>query len=441
LRPSPVRAEAATIGGLRSSRLAYPIAAVVLVAASAALIGWDVFHYDWLRGYDAYANSLYADVIRLHHRLPSTGETSVWHTPPLFFAVAALIDSHRGVQVLDGIAALAVVVFAGLIARELFPRSRWIPLGAVAFAALTPVLTRTAVMYHPEPLATALAVAGLYVVVRSLARSRIGPWSGAVAGLLFGLGTLTRTWALALAAASVLALALQAALARERRPLWSAGALVAVVLALSLPWFVNQARAHGSPFAFNRPAPHESFFSRRPASFYTSLDVGLVFSHPYAPNYLNHLWPVVYTDWWGDYWRYFDLPAENISTPPELPSKYENPRVWQSYAGILPSLLALAGFVGLLVLAVRRREPALLLIPGSIVLLGLAFLVFQIAYPHPDGDTIKATYLLDAVAPLAVCAAWALASLRRAGLLVMMAVVLPLAYAAALDVGFLVLPG
>jgi len=428
-----VRADAAAIGALRASRLAFPIGVAVLLAGYATLVGWDVFHYDWLRGYDAYANSLYTDVIRLHHRLPTTSETGVWHTPPLFYVVAALIDSHRAVQVLDGVASVVVVVFAGLIARELFPRSRAIQLGAIAFAALTPVLTRTAVMYHPEPLATALAVVGLYVVVRGLARGRVTIWSGVLAGVLFGLATLTRTWALAFAAASFLALV-------GGRRLWAALALGGVLLAFTLPWFVNQARAHGSPFAFNRPAPKESFFSRRPASFYTTLDVEAVFSRPYAPNYLNHLWPVVYTDWWGDYWRYFEIPYENISTPPELPEKYEDPRVRQSYVGIAPSLLAVAGFVGILAVGARRRDPALLLVPASIVLLGLAFLVFQISYPHADGDTIKATYLLDAVAPLAVCAAWALSSLRRAGRPVMIAVVLLLAYIATLDVDFLILP-
>jgi dolichyl-phosphate-mannose-protein mannosyltransferase len=422
------------------ARLAWAAAAAVVLAGYATLLGWDVFHYDWLRGYDAYANSLYADVIRDHHRLPSVAETDVWHTPPLFFVVAALIDSHRGVQVLDAAAALGVVVFAGLIARELFPRSPGIQVGALALAALTPVLTRTAVMYHPEPIATVLAVGGLYVVVRGLSRDRIGLWTGAGAGLLFGLGTLTRTWALALAAAAVLAFVWRSRLEDGRPAVSAAMSLAAVTIVVSLPWFVNQAVHHGNPFAFNRPAPKESFFSRRPAAFYTGLDLGTVFTHPYAPNYLNRLWPVTYTDWWGDYWRYFDIPYENISTPPQLPRKYEHPRVLQSYVGLLPSLLALAGLAALVVAGVRRRAPALLVVGGSVVLLGLQFLVFQIAYPHPDGDTIKATYLLDAVAPLAVCAAWALSRLFRAGRLVMISLVLLLAYLAVLDVSFLVLP-
>jgi hypothetical protein len=429
-----VRADAAAFGALRTVRLAFPAGVVLVLAGSATLIGWDVFHYDWLRGYDAYANSRYADVIRDNHRLPVEGESgATWHNPPLFFAFAALIESHRAMQVLSGLAGLAVVVLAGLIARELFPSSRAIQFGAIAFAALTPVLTRTAVMYHPESLATALAAAGLYVVVRAVAREEVTAAAGAAAGALFGLSALTRTWGLALAAAACLGLLAQ-------RRIGAASALAAVLLTLTLPWFVHQAREWGSPLAFNRPAPDEPFLSRRPASFYTSLDVDAVFTRPYAPNYLNHVWPVLYTDWWGDYWRYFDIPVENTSAPAELPARYETPRVRQSYVGLAPSLLAVAGVLGLFIVGVRRRAPALLLLPTSIVLLGVAFLIFQISYPSPDGDTIKASYLLNAVAPLAVCAAWALVSLRRAGRLVMMTVLLLLAYAAVLDVDFLVLP-
>ena len=62
------------------------------------------------------------------------------------------------------------------------------------------------------------------------------------------------------------------------------------------------------------------------------------------------------------------------------------------------------------------------------------------AIPFRLGHAVRAMYLLSAVAPLAVCAAWALVWLRRAGRLVMMAVLALLAYAALLNVDFLVLP-
>jgi len=189
-----------------------------------------------------------------------------------------------------------------------------------------------------------------------------------------------------------------------------------------------------------QPAGAEGVFVlEETASFYTSLDIREVFSRPYAPHYLNHLLPVVYSDWWGDYWRYFEIPIENISTPSELPAKYEAPRIQQSYVGVVPSLFGALGFGAFFLLGTRRREPALLLIPGAVLLLALQFLVFQIAYPHADGDTIKATYLLNAVAPFAVCAAYALGWLRRAGRLLTIAVFSLLVYAAVLDISFLVL--
>ncbi len=263
-----------------------------------------------------------------------------------------------------------------------------------------------------------------------------GRGRAARAGLLFGLATLTRTWALALAGASILALVWRGRLGGGRGAGWTALSLLVVTLALSFAVVRQPGRVPRQSVRLQRPAPKQSFFARRPASFYTSLDVGTVFTHPYAPNYLNHLWPVTYSDWWGDYWRYFDIPYENISTPPQLPRRYEHPRVLQSYVGLLPSLLAGAGLVGLALIGIRRCAPVLLVVAGSVVLLGLQFLVFQIAYPHPDGDTIKATYLLNAVAPLAVCASWALSFVLRAGRLVMISIVLLLAYLAVLDVLF-----
>lgn len=61
-----------------------------------ALLLWDVFHYWWQNGYDARASArLYTDSIRLDHRIPSSA-AGVAHDPPLFYAAAALIESHVG---------------------------------------------------------------------------------------------------------------------------------------------------------------------------------------------------------------------------------------------------------------------------------------------------------------------------------------------------------
>ena len=76
-------------------------------------------------------------------------------------------------------------------------------------------------------------------------------------------------------------------------------------------------------------------------------------------------------------------------------------RPLQSFLGLLPTLLALAGW--LLLLARSLRAPprlAAALLPG----LGLlGYLYFTVSYPTPDGDVLKASYMLT-TAP-----AWALA--------------------------------
>jgi hypothetical protein len=235
------------------------------------------------------------------------------------------------------------------------------------------------------------------------------------------------------------ALVVQLALVRTRRALAMVGVTLAAALLVPLPWYVHQQRAHGSPLAFSRPAPDEPLIGRRPASFYVDFDVHGVFTAPYVPNFRNQLLPTVYSDWWGDYWRYFEVPMDMINEPATLPHEYARPRVLQSYVGIVPSVLMLAGFIALVVAGIRGRSPSFLAVPATLVALACAYLLFQTAYPHPDGDTIKSPYLLDAVAPLALCAAWSVTWLATRSRLVLAAVALVFVDLLFLDLRFLVL--
>ena len=447
---------AAVRAGTRSAtrpvaRAVYPAAVGVALALLAALLFWNAFQYDWLRGYDAEANSLYARVLHEERRMPGDEDTTVWHNPPLFFALAGELealaakagwpdDPHRAVQLLSALAGIGLVAFAFLTARELFPASRTAQLAALGVAASTPVLVRGSILYHPEPLAALLAAAGGYVVVRALARNAPGIAAGAAAGVLLGLANLTRTWALAALAAGVLAPGVRWLRRREPGALRMSAALLATALALVVPWLAFKAVRHGSPLAFSQPNPEQWVLEGRPVEFYTALALDDVFGHPYAPAFRNLLLPVVYTDWWGDYHRYFDVPAELTNEPERLPDEYHDERVVQSYVGLLPSLLILVGFGALGRRAVREPSGAALAVVASVLLLALSFVYFLVEYPKADGDNIKALYLLNAAVPLAVCAGWTVAAARRAGRLVFAALLLLLADAAYLDLRFLILP-
>jgi hypothetical protein len=427
---------------------AFPAAVGGTLASYLALELWDVFHYGWLRGYDAWASSLYVDSIQRHHALPGPATSDVWHNPPLFYAIAAVIqphagwiglEAHKAVQLLSVACGLAVVVLSLLVTRELFPESRWAQIGTLLAVAATPVLLRGSIMYHPEPLATALATGGLFLAVRAARRG----WTrrlGACAGLLLGLANLTRTWALAEAIAVAVVAALSWLRSRDAAARRFLVCFAAVFVVLSAPWYVRQGIRYGSPFAFSKPDPYQWLPSGRPLSFFTTLDAKDVFANPYQPTYANVLLPVVYTDWWGDYSRYFHVPEAETDSPAKLPSRYRGPMIVQSVVGVLPTLAALAAAVALAVVAIRRRNAALGIALGAGALVIASFVGFLVHYPKRDGDNLKALYLLDVVPIFGLCAAWSSDWLRRhSSRLVVGGVLAWIAVTAAYDVRFLVL--
>jgi 4-amino-4-deoxy-L-arabinose transferase-like glycosyltransferase len=422
----------------------YRLALGSVLGAQAALLVWNAWHYSWLRGYDAFANDRYAAIVAGQYRLPSADESGVWHTPPLWFALAGALrrastalgwaPAQRPGQLLAAAAGVAIAVLVLLLARELWPERRVLHLVALTLVALSPALVRASAMYHPETLAVALATGGVLAAVRGLHRGWTA-WSSAGAGALLGLAALTRGWALPVLAAVVLAAIVAA---RPRRRLWPPALLLVTALAVQLPWLVNQQRAHDSALAFNRPAPEESILARRPAGFYVGPRVLRVFDHPVTPLFRNELVPHLYADWWGDWALTWDSPPP--PAPAELlPSHVVSDRVRQMFVGIVPTLLALAGVVALGALAIVRRSAALAVLPLTAAASATAYLLFTVVYPSTDGDTIKGTYLLAALPAGAVGAAFVLDAVRPPGRAWTLALAGALILFAAAQLPFLVL--
>ena len=362
------------------------LAAAALIGALALVAGWNAYKYPDGYGFDAREHIQYADMLVHEHAIPGPEMRSEYYTPPGFYALAGAAtllgerfhpeDPHKFAQVLNWLVLLATAGVLWLLARELFPDRVWPQLGALGFFCFLPVVLRAGAMFHPEPLSMLLTAVALLLAARLLGR-RDYRWQLVVAtGVALGLGQLVRAFSLWTFAAVVIALAV----ARAWRPL----VLVVVVTALvASPWYIRQAIKYGNP-VFDRPTPQEAIWNRRPASFYLGLGLPEVLTDPVRPNFVNEAIPTTYSDLWGDYfgiWR--------------------GDRVSQSFIGLLPTLLAVVGW--LLLLARSLRAPprlAAALLPG----LGLlGYLYFTVSYPTTDGDVLKASYMLT-TAP-----AWALA--------------------------------
>ena len=415
-----------------------------MLVAEAALLAWNAWHYDWLRGYDAFANEQYADVVSREYRLPSVDESGVWHTPPLWFALAGALGrlttalglghAQRPGQLLAAAAGLVTCVLVLLLARVLWPERRVLHLVALVLVAASPALVRASAMYHPETLAVSLATGGVLVATRAL-RTRWTLGSAVAAGALLGLACLTRAWAVPVLVAVLVVAGIDAWDTRRWAPV---AACAAVSLAVLAPWLVNQELAHGSALAFNRPPPSGSMLDRRPASFYLGPRSLRALEHPVTPLFRNELVPHLYADWWGDWALTWDSPP-----PPApaalLPSGIVSERARQAFIGVLPSLLALAGLIALGLLSGARRSASLALLPLSAVGVVTAYVVFAVRYPSTDGDTIKATYLLMALPAAALGAAFVIDALRPRGRVWATAGVVALGALVAVQLPFLIL--
>jgi 4-amino-4-deoxy-L-arabinose transferase-like glycosyltransferase len=423
---------------------------VGVLAALGVVLVWNAWHYPWRQGYDATAAAHYVDVLGDERRLPHRDETDVWHNPPLFFLVAGalyrtaetvdVLQPGRAVQLGSALCVLGIVTLTYGIARELFPRRRWLPALALVLAALTPVLVRAGSLFHPEPLAALLTTAALYVVVRGLCRNRLGWSTGLLAGGLLGLANLTRTWALAALAAVVLGLALEWLWRRDPTALRALAGAAAASALLVVPWLAVKAAAYGSPLAYSRPVAEQWRQHGRPASFWLDLSPGDVARRPYQPWFRNVLVPTVYADWWGDYWRSWRVPPGLHDEPDVLPAVHATPLRRQSLAGLAASVAMLAGLVALTARAWRRRDAAAATLVLSLALLALSFVGFLVQYPKQDGDNIKALYVLNAAPVLAVAGAVSLSWVARRGLLGAVLAVLVVAALAVPTALFVVLP-
>ena len=121
---------------------------------------------------------------------------------------SSVVQPGRVVQLFSALCVIGIAALTFAPRARALPGPAWLAPLALLLAVFTPVLVRAGSLFHPEPLATLLTTAALYVVVRAMRRERLGWGAGLLAGGLLGLANLTRTWALAALAAVLLGLAL-----------------------------------------------------------------------------------------------------------------------------------------------------------------------------------------------------------------------------------------
>jgi Dolichyl-phosphate-mannose-protein mannosyltransferase len=428
---------------LRAAGARSPERVALGIAALAGLLTlYNAAAYPSGAGIDAPSHTAYADFLVHHFRLPLRADTPEYYSPPLYYGAAGALswigrqvglgDPYKLGQLLNVPLVVGAVLLVAALARLLWPERRWLAPAAAAFVVFSPVLVRTAAMFHPEPADLFFSVLCAYLAARMLVRRRYDARSALGLGVALGAAQMVRQFELYTLA--VVALAWLVALwvrLSERRPLLRGGLIaLAACVVIAGPWYGYRTVHYANP-VFDRPHSSKPLFERRPGRFYTELAAGTVFSRPYRPHMTNLAWPVTYTDLWGDWYGVFDWSITQQGAPSRAHTDW---LVAQNAIGILPTAIAIGGWLALLATGLRRRSPSRLLVALMPLAALAGYFYFAIGYPTPDGDVLKPMFMLSALWAWALCFAWAAVRLPRPAILALCGL-------AALELPFLVYTG
>lgn len=366
-----------------------PLALVAVRLHNAAALP---FHH----GYDNYGHVLNLRKVVLEGYLPLGNDGFSGYHPPLYYLASGLLwklvgspgdGPWKAAQWLSTLSSLGVLGCVWAAARRFLPGREWF--AVTALAALPVELTMAAMIYN-IPLAALFAALFLVVLLRAWPRERPVAWEEAALGVLAGACTLTRPDGLALGL--VLALLLGRRLLRggaRGEALLSAGLAFACAAGVAGWFYLRNLAEFGRPFVTNwhqEAFPYwgllETLPGFRSASFYLGGDLEL-FRNPDFPSQTPYLWGTLYACSWWDHLHFFSTRLEPGTGRLLL------------VAGLLPTLLAVAGVAS--VLADRRRRadwwPVL-------VCAGASLLVFLgSTWALPLYNVVKPIYLFAAFVP------------------------------------------
>jgi len=388
-------------------------------------------------GYDGSEHLKYIQA--LPYRLPDDKDTREFFSPPLPYILPSLVDKacHRlsgtsevagtiddclraagkSAQLINFILSLGATFLLIRIGEIVRPGDRFFKVSSLALLGVMTVYYKTFSQVRGEPYLLFFSIWAIYLFAKLIYTRERASWrTGVLPGAALGAMMLSRQWGVMLAPALAgLWVLVWVFEKNNRQQLTKSLTACAVIAFLVSGWFYFSLYArYGTFLAFNR-APMAFSFANQPTSFYrnTGLKGLLLFKSPVRGTFDNQLFPIFYSDTWGDYWGHFVF-IQDRSYLGEL--GYGNRDQIAPYLGrvnavsLYPSLIFLTGMAlggfslrGFLRGDAQEKSRSLfnIFLFLFVMVSFLLFFYFLIVYPIPDqGDTIKAAYLLHALVVL-----------------------------------------
>jgi len=380
----------------------------VLLGLILAVLLWNGRQYRAGDGLDFGSHRDLVEYVSEHWSLPDRQVYRMAYNPPLFYFFCAAVKcgvEHSPLKSINHskVTRIILTLFSFLIVCLSMQICGWI-LGEGAktpfllLLCAAPAFFRASAMYIPEQFLSLWVWLSLWIGLRSWVRKGvIGSWEAFFCALCLCGAIWTRPMGFAAVGAWGLAMGYVCLRKAGWRKAWLKPALIiglaAGIGALSLFAFNLRRSNRAMPFLRGPFKEHVPLFKRQPLSFYFQPGLSAVFTHPIRPAAGNRLFPVLYSDYWGDYWAYW---VANHKTDVDL-------RFWikmlsaQNALAIIPTLILLSGYVALSWRSLRAEShsaTACYLPISALALVGAGlFVYFAIAIPSRQTDQVKATYL------------------------------------------------
>ena len=375
-------------------------------------------------GYDGPDHLEYVRFIAERGSLPLASDGPAMYHPPLFYFLSALLvwifpgadEGGALLRLLPFLSGLTQVAVAFLLAQRLFPGDRTIAGLSVLIAGLLPMNLYMSAFLSNEPVQAALSAIAILLVSQLLLQRGIRPLAAAALGGVIGLALLTKITALLLVPPVLVLLTLKAAVldgASARRQLAWLGPLCATALLVAGWYYARNWIELGQPVVGNWDIPGSRVSWWQHPGFHTAdyfLGFGESLRRPFFAGF-HSFWDGLHATLWSD-----SLVGGVRNLAQRLPA-------WNyAWMSILPVLalpavaIGFGGVAGLIRESLQPDDPGRRLALGfaaAIALVyGCALLLINLRLPFYA--QAKASYVLAALAPLAVAGAFAVASIHRA---------------------------
>ena len=387
----------------------------------------NAINYPYLGGYNYTAHMNYAKIISHEFRFPSYQESYENYNPPLFHLVSGLTarltslitgfdfaTSLTAYKVIGVLLAIGSLYFWYQIISLLKPKKAYFKLAFIILLFSLPVFHKVAVMFNTElPLMFLYSLTFWFFIKKCLKTPTPSYKSITILALLTSTALLIRMSSLTLMAsifAGIFGLGWLKRISWKKT--FSYLFIFITIITITTSWFYIGRKDKDIYKAGRVSEPDIPIWQRQPIEFYTYIPFKFMMTHPIRLSTpLNHIIPIYYSEFWGDFWNYYSQRRFGISVETRFNDHYATTpqRVanlaLQNQVNLPLTLIMLAGMFYLVIRVVRglfqKTKSKLWLIEAVFLsvsfLTWFGFLIMNVKYPNWKSDAVKPSYMLNII--------------------------------------------